>query len=300
MRKILLAALAVLMIITLFSGCQLAVEGEGYEGEDMLCGMFITLDYVKTEIPEESIELPQNWNGDPSNIVFPKTRIYAKRDDNDKRFTDFRFDVEGIHFFTVQVEDTNGSYTTNISDPQIQEGCINVVNSDRYLTGTIYFDVNYPCRIYTNPVYQTPDGDVYMIPGSCMDYGNLLTEGSGGSTKLSATNTTTIDGEKTSRTVEVEIKIEGVNSNKKVVLKQMDSDDQTIAEEAIIKDNIPDSIAVLRDTQYMIMEEHCNNNEGEKIIKRTLLDMEEETLDVRFTGDRGIVETSYVSLKKPE
>lgn len=309
MHKILLAALAVLMIITLFGGCQLAVEGEVSQGEDMLCGVFITLDNLEMEMPEESIELPQNWNGDPNDIVFPETRIYANRHEDEKGFVEYTFnDIEGNAFYMVKVYGLEEYETYNKTEigSQIANGSTHVnvsigdTSDNRSLTGTIYFDVNYPCTIYTNPVYQTPEGEVYMIQGSCTSYGKLQTEGSSGSIKLSDTKTKTVDGEETSQTVEVELNIEGVNTNKQVVLKQMDSGDNTIAEEVIVTDNIPESIEVLSDTQYMIMEEHCTDFEGKTIIKRTLLDLEEETMYVRFTGESGIVETFFVSLKKPE
>lgn len=307
MRKAIFAVLAVLMIIALFGGCQLAVEGEESQGEDMLCGIFITLDHLDMDMSEESIELPQNWNGDPNNIVFPETRIYAKRHELENGFVEYTFDnIEGNSFYMVKVYGLEEYETYNKTEigSQIANGSTHVnvsigdTSDNRSLTGTIYFDVNYPCTIYTNPVYQTPEGEVYMIQGSCTSYGKLQFEGSSGSIKLSDTKTKTVDGEETSQTVEVELNIEGVNTNKQVVLKQMDSDDQTIAEEVIVKDIIPETIDVLPDTQYMIMEEHCIDFEGKTVIKRTLLDMEEETVYVRFTGNNGIVETFPVSLKE--
>lgn len=306
MRKILLAALAVLMIVTLFGGCQLAVEVDEPKGEDMLCGMFITLERLETETSDESIEIPQNWNGDPNDIVFPETRIYAKRHEDKNGFVEYTFDgIEGNAFYIIKVqgsEEYESYHSTMIG--KIANGSTNVSVGDssnsRSLKGTIYFDVNYSCMIYTNPVYQTPEGEVYMIPGSCTSYGKLQTEGTSGSHKLSASKTETVDGEEINHTVEVELNIEGLNTNKQVVLKQLNSQDQIIAEETIIKDEIPESIDVLPDTQYMIMEEHCIDFEGKTIIKRTLINMEEETFNVRFTGDNGIVEQSSVTLKKPE
>ena len=130
--------------------------------------------------------------------------------------------------------------------------------------------------------------------------GTLQSEGSSGSTKLTDTRTTTFDGEETSRTVEVEIKVEGVNSNQKVVLKQMASDDRILAEEAVTKDNIPEDIDVLPNAEYMIMEEHYTDHDGHSAIKRSVMDIDEETLGVRFSTGSGMVETVAVALKKME
>lgn len=301
MHKALLVVLAVLIIITLFGGCQLAVESSETFGEDLLCGVFITLEYLETEQSQESIELSQNWNGNPNDMFFLETRIYANRYEDRNGIVDYRFDnIEGIRFFEIQVEDsqTLHRYTSCMADPQIQNIEVQVSNDAFNLTGTIYFDVNYHCSIYTNPVYQTPDGKVYMKQGNGRSYSDLQNEGAKGSTNLSSTTTKTVDGEQSSHTVKVEVKMEGVYSNLKVVLKQMDSDDNLIAQEVILKDNIPKLIQVLPDTEYLITEEHCTDYQGKKIIKRSILDIDKEILDVRFTGENGIVQSYPITLTR--
>lgn len=126
----------------------------------------------------------------------------------------------------------------------------------------------------------------------------MQNEGAKGSTNLSSTTTKTVDGEQSSHTVKVEVKMEGVYSNLKVVLKQMDSDDNLIAQEVILKDNIPKSIQVLPDTEYLITEEHCTDYQGKKTIKRSLLDIDKEILDVRSTGENGIVQSYPITLTR--
>lgn len=305
MHKTLFLAIAVLMILTLFGGCQLAVDDSGRSGDDMLCGVFITFEYLESDFNEENIDVPLNRNGNPNEIIFPETRIYAKRIDNGGSVNYVFDDLEGIRFFGVEVDDLeqNENYYKTVIDSEIVDGNVNVNVGDssvnRSLSGTVYFDVHYPCTIYANPVYQTPEGDVYVTNGSGMSFGRMQVEGSQGTTTLSETKTITEDSKKTSSTLEVEIKVEGANSNNKVVLKQMGSDDQLIAEEVIVKDNIPESMQLLPDQEYLIMEEHCTDFEGNTVIKRTLLDIDKkETLEVRFTGDNGIVQTYPVTLQK--
>lgn len=122
MHKALLVVLAVLIIITLFGGCQLAVESSETFGEDLLCGVFITLEYLETEQSQESIELSQNWNGNPNDMFFLETRIYANRYEDRNGIVDYRFDnIEGIRFFEIQVEDsqTLHRYTSCMAYPLI-------------------------------------------------------------------------------------------------------------------------------------------------------------------------------------
>lgn len=298
MRKTILTVLAALMILTMLTGCQLAVENDEAEGEDVLCGVFITLDYVEAAQPEEEIELPPNWNGDPNDIIFPETRFYATSHEDEHGFVDYTFDgVEGISCFMVQQGEDEGRYTATKFGPQIQDGHTMITNDNASLAGTLLFDVNKNCMIYANPVYQTPDGEVYMIPGNCMGFGEM-SEGGGGSTKLSATRTETIDGEKVSRTFDVEIKIEAVFSNKKVVIKQMDSEDQLIADEVITKEDIPKTLRLLHNTVYVIVEEHYTDKEGGNAVKRELADIDAESLGVRFAGENGIVHTYPIELEK--
>lgn len=301
MRKLILAALAALMILTLLGGCQLAVDDDEMNpGADRLCGVFVTLDYLDISFEDQELEIPLNWNGDPSSIVFPETRIYATRTENENGSVDYTFDgIEGFRLFSVEIDshDGYGSYSSSFGDEAIQDGNFSVSDEEISLSGTIYFDVHYSCVVYANPVYQTPDGQVYMTSGTGISFGGEQTEGSAGSTSLSATTTETIDGEETSHTTKVEIKVAAVNTNKKVILKQLNSSDQIIMQTEITQDDIPESIKIEKNTAYMIMEEHCIDHENNASVKRTLLKPDEEFLGASFTGDNGIIKSYPVILE---
>lgn len=303
MRKTILAAMAALMILTMLGGCQLAVSSEEMNpGADRLCGVFVTLDYIDISFEDQEIELPPNWNGDSGNIVFPEGRIYATRIEEENGHIDYTFDgIEGFRLFSVKTDslDGLGSYSSSFGDDALQDGNFSLSDEEVNISGTIYYDVHSPLfSIFANPVYQTPDGQVYMTSGSGISFGGEQSEGSGGSTSLSATTTETIDGEETSHTTKVEIKIKALNTNKKVVLKQMDGDDEIIAQTEFTQDDIPESIKIEKDTAYMIMEEHCIDYENKPSVKRKLVKTDEETLGASFTGDNGIVEAHSVLLKR--
>ena len=301
MRKLILAALAALMILTLLGGCRLAVDDDEMNpGTDRLCGVFVTLDYLDISFEDQELEIPPNWNGDPSSIVFPEARIYATRTEEEDGSVDYTFDgIDGFRLFSVKIDspDGLGSYSSSFGDDALQDGHFSLSDEEINLSGTIYFDGHYPCHIYTNPVYQTPDGAVYMMQGQGLFFDESQTEGSVGSTSLSATTTENNNGEETSYTIKVEIKVEAVNTNKKVLLKQLDSSDQIIMQTEITQDDIPESIKIEKNTAYMIMEEHCIDHENKASVKRTLLKPDEEFLDARFTGDNGIIETYPVTLE---
>lgn len=200
MRKTIIAALAALiMLLTMLGGCQLAVDNDEMNpGKDRLCGVFVTLDSLDMS-SDEPIDIPPNWNGDPSSIVFPEKRIYATRTEDENGHFEYTFDdVEGFRLFAARdyYPDGKDYCLASMVDGQIQDSHFIVSNEDVDLTGTIYYDVHSSSfSIFTNPVYQTPDGQVYMTNGSGMSFSGDQSEGTSGSTSLSETTTETIDGE---------------------------------------------------------------------------------------------------------
>lgn len=297
------AALAALMVLMLLAGCQLAVPDDEIAGgeKDTLCGVFITLEYLDAGAGE-TIELPPNWNGDMNDIVFPETRIYATRHEDENGYINYTFDgVEGFRFFMIQQAGADGSnYSSSVVEGPFVDTKINVGTNDTRLSGTIYYDAHLPrFSLYPNPVYQTSDGEVYMVPGTGTGV-ESMGEGNSMTMTISETATETVDGVETSSTMEVEIKAESLNTNQKVVLKQMDENDQAISQAEITQDNIPESLSVLPDTAYMVLEEHTVDYEGKAVTKRTLVKPDEAFFNVRFTGDNGIIESHMVTLNNPE
>jgi hypothetical protein len=293
MNKTICAALAVLMLAALLGGCQLAIpEGEA-SGQDVLCGVFITLEYLDISEPEITI----NWKGEPE-FSYAEARIYATRTKDENGHPSYAFDgVVGFRLFSVIQGEGNEAYKMTVSDGSIQQIQASYINNDVSLTGTICFDVHANCEVYANPVYQTPDGQVYATPGEGLWFDTIF-EGDVGSTTLSATNTQTVNGETTTSKNEVTISITGSNTNQLSVLKQMDENDQVISQTEITQDNIPESIRIQPDCAYMLHEEHGVDSEGKTTIKRTLLNTEEQYFNVGFTGDNGIVMPYAVTLEK--
>jgi hypothetical protein len=297
------AALAAMMILTMLGGCQLAVTDDvAAAGQDTLIGVFATLEPLDFGM-EGTIELPPDWNGNIDDIIQSQEsqKIYAKRVNSKSGDTDYIFEgLDGSRFFVPSMAQGNEKYHATVVDSAIADVQMAFSDTDMKLTGTLMFDVHEPCHVYANPVYQTPEGDVYMVQGQGLWFDELQTEGSGGSTKLSATTTETTDSVQSTRTSEVELKIEAVNTNREIVLKQMDKEDRIIARTSIAPDHIPESVQVLGDTAYMILEEHGADYEDKEVVKRTLLKADEQSFNARFTGENGIVHSTYVTLTLPE
>ena len=296
------AALAALMILATLGGCQLAVPDAGAAGPDMLCGVFATLEPLDFGM-EKTVELPPGWNGNPDDIFTDSAgqRIYAQRISGGSGDAgDYVFEgLTGSRLFVAEMAQGNATYHATVADGAITDVHVAYSDADMKLTGTLLFDVHEPCRVYANPVYQTPEGDVYVVQGQGLFFDAPQPEGSCGSTTISASTTVTRDGVQFTQTTEVELKIEAVNTNREIVLKQMDSEDRVVARTSVVPDNIPASVQVLADTAYIILEEHGLDYQGKAAVKRTLLAADSHFFNVRFTDDNGIVRTTAVALETP-
>ena len=308
MNKKILSVLSVMTILMLLSGCQLAVADDNAQpGKDTLCGVFVTLKPIDPPAPTETvIELPAHWNGDLSDVLFNEedSRIYATRHEEDNGSVDYTFDgISGFRMFSITEKNAQGGekFQATIGDSQWQDASSSYNytddGSDIKLTGTLGLDVHFPCRIYTNPVYQTADGRVYCTYGDSYFIEDTEKQaGEWGSTSISAAKTETIDNKETVQKFEAIVKLVGSNTNKKIIFKQMNSDDKVVEQTVITKNNIPDSLRLLPDTAYMILEEHSIDVKDKAAVSRTLLKTDAEFFNARFTGENGIVESTSVTL----
>ncbi len=308
MNKKRLIIFAILMLIVpLLSGCRLAVENdETTHKADVLCGVFVTLEPIEPVPTDTVIELPADWNGDLNDVLFNEeaSRIYATRHEDANGFVDYTFDgIDGYRMFSTTEKNAAGEVTVNASsnDSQWQDRSSDYSITDNgeeiKLAGTLCFDVHSSCRVYTNPVYQTADGRVYITYGDGHFYDVPDKQpGEWGSTTISATVTQTENGKETSRSIEALVKLAGANTNKQIVLKQMDSENKVIEQTVVTQGDIPESVRIMSNAAYMILEEHSIDFEDKATVSRTLLTADAETFDARFTGENGIVEAHPVAL----
>ena len=305
-KKILIFAL-LMAIMTLLGGCQLAKEDEAEaQNRDVLCGVFVTLEPIEPAPTETVIDLPVDWNGNINDVLFNEedSRIYATRLEREDGSADYTFEgIEGIRLFSITEKNPNGSetYQSTIGDRQwldVSSSYNGTDNgSDIKLTGTLCFDVHYPCRIYTNPVYQAADGRVYCTYGNGHYYDMPGQQpGEWGSTAIASTTTETVNGEAASRRLEAVVKLSGANTNKQIVLKQIDGEDMVINQTVITPDDIPESVRVLPDTAYMILEEHGIDTDNKNVIGRSLIKADAEFFSAPFTEENGIIESYPVTL----
>lgn len=304
------AALIIISLITLLAccGCQLAVEGQGsMENTDALCGAFITFEYLNVDDSfVDSIDWNAAMNGGQTPFYDPEAqKIYAAR--NDGTHTEYYFEgIEGQRLFNIFIsgEEENTSYSSSYSDALLMDrkSAYNVTDEGTEITieATLYvcpraYGGGEELDCYLNPVYQTPDGQVYMTPGSGL--GADLSEGCSISQTLSGSTEKTVNGEKEIRSASVKVTVTAIDEIKKYVLKQLDDKDQVISSLDIVKDNIPKEAAFEDKTVYAILEKHCVNAEGKAYIERSFADMSQDYMGIRFINEDGFAEAFVITLK---
>lgn len=289
-------------------GCQLAVEGQNsIENTDTLCGMFVTFEYLDSgEDYLDNVDWNAVMNGDNSSLNSQNTKIHAVPKD-EKGHKEYYFEgVEGLRLFGIFVpgEGENEGYNTTCIDDLLMEPKVahNVTDAgtETTLEATLYVcpklyvgDGTLTC--YCNPVYQTPDGQVYMTPGSGL--GADLMGGGSISETLSGSMEKTVNGEKEGKSATVKLTVAAIDEIEKYVLKELDDYDQVISSLEIVKDNIPKEVAFQGNTDYAILEKHCVNAEGKAYIERSFVDMSQDYMGVKFINEDGFAEAYVITLK---
>lgn len=258
----------------LLGGCSLAVEdGVADKEQDRMIGAYITQEVIGTE--QFSNEYPPDC----------QNRLYALIEKNgSKEPSDWNISFpgsEGIRFFAPfwNAPPDGHSYRDNVVDAKIGERDFSVSESDDEesigLAGTIYVlpygKPEKSFHFYVNPVYQTPDGEFYALPGS----GYLLqtggeTEGEQVVTTLSDEISQTVDGKMKSKKTNVTIKFQTVHRPVKMTLCEMDVEHQVLKKQAYQPQELPGTLHVQAETAYILVETEKESPSGETEVSREI------------------------------
>ena len=292
MRKL----LAIFLIFTvMLSGCSLAREdageGSGAGYADRMVGVFLTEEYVNLFDVEQYLkDHPEDmWDGeidgDPSGYT---GRIYAVKEGYGYTFPG----LEGSCFFAEYVEEETWSGTRSHSEGYISDCHFAYHSSDTgeeiSLEGTVYVEKGRGgYSFYMNPVYQDQEGNLYLIPGSGMATDDL---GECAQT-LDSEVVTTVNGVANTYSCHVKVRFVAVPSSERLVLLQMDKDNQVLSSDEYHPETLPEQVQPLPDAQYLILEIH--NAEG---VTREIYDRTENGMTVYEPLERGILQERYIEI----
>ena len=292
-KKLVLLVCAVLICASL-GGCQLAREDVGDESltKDKFVGVYITfkpLHYFSAENTYDGINNPDSE---------PRFYATAKQvDDDGYKSTTFEFEgIDGIPFFTATVlgADESANYKTSIMGPEIMNPATAYLDRDTTITGKIEVVEPTEVVLHLNPVYQTKDGKIYMLPG---ETGLFISKGASCKTTLFETTTVTENGEETTSKTSVELSAEVVSKPLKEIIKEMNSKDEIIGTTEITPENIPDAIHLQPDCAYCIVETHSSGENGQEVT-RTLLDLKAGYYIYKYEGERGCLIGKWIDIHR--
>lgn len=322
MNKRLRVMICTMISVALLTGCQLAKEETALGQEkDKLIGVYMTTEYVDTFDLEGYMEdnLEDIVKGKETVVGAEDTanyqdRIYATiledveengMNGGSVTHVSYRFDdLEGIGYYSpVCYETEEGKHYVSIeSDPGICDGhnYINSTDGEEQirLEGTIYLcpDEEDNVGIYCNPVYQCPDGSVYLVSGYGMSFSGSV-EGGSLSHKVEDKVTVNENGEEKTYVNSIEIKVETVYEPTKIQVLQMDLAGNKLDSAEYIPGKLPGEVKPLADTEYFIIETHKQDAAGESIVTRKMVGKEETFFQTLYVGERNVCEQTWTDIK---
>ena len=273
MKKLIALILAVCML----AGCQLASEEKKEDHyQDKLVGVFVTFEPMELGFDIEGW-IEDNGITDGAEISMEESLQYQEK--LPVTLSEEGWVVPGHEGISVG-RYWNGEYWTGFSSEGICEMNSDIAAGDDgdniKVEGTVYFPADAEVMLCTNPVYQTPEGEFYVVQGQSF-HSNVGT----GSMSQSVRDEKTWTENGTSHTFCAEFKttVQGVALAEKVVLVWMDADHRELARTEYDPWDLPESIEA--DCAYLIVEEIAGEN-----IARTIYQPEDEQITVYYRGEQ--------------
>ena len=275
MKKLIALILAVCMLV----GCQLASEEKTEDPyQDKLVGVFVTFEPMELGFDIEGW-IKDNGITDGAEISMEESLQYQEK--LPVTLSDEGWIVPGHEGISVG-RYWNGEYWTGFSGEGICEMNSNIAAGDDgdniKVEGTVYFPADAEVMLCTNPVYQTPEGEFYVVQGQSF-HSNVGT----GSMSQSVRDekTWTQDGTAYTFCAEFKTTVQGVALAEKVVLVWMTADHAEVSRAEYDPDALPESVTPAEGAAYLIVEEIAGEN-----ITRKLYQPEDEHITVYYQGEQ--------------
>ena len=275
MKKLIALILAVCML----AGCQLASEEkteDPYQGK--LVGVFVTFEPMELGFDIEGW-IEDNGITDGAEISMEESLQYQEK--RPVTLSDEGWVVPGYEGISVG-RYWNGEYWTGFSGEGICQMNSNIAAGDDgdniKVEGTVYFPADAEVMLCTNPVYQTPEGEFYVVQGQSF-HSNVGT----GSMSQSVRDEKNWTENGTSHTFCAEFKtiVQGVELAEKVVLVWMGKDNGELSRAEYIPGELPEEIQSPADAAYLIVEQINGDT-----IQRSLYQPDDASATVYYQGEQ--------------
>lgn len=310
MKNKIICIILVIFTMVAFTGCQLAHEDLSQaKTNDRLIGVFVSYEHIDLFDMEGYLNdnIGKLANGgeieiDGSSSQY-NNRLYAKLVDEEvtttdgEKYTKYKYvfeGVDGISMFSPTITDpvTGDSYSSGGSGNGISNFKYNVKVGDNKegieLEGTIYIASGMSKTLFTNPVYQSNDGKVYLLSGQGFSSDNI---GEGEFLTTTMEDSTSITDNKitTTYTASIKLSIATMNPTEKVAIYQMDDENNIITKNEYLPEKVPEEIVPDKSCEYFIVESHKRTFNGEKQIERQLFSKRDDSLYYFKKGDHSVL-----------
>lgn len=290
-KKIIAMCLCLGLMLT---GCQLAqpeetqttqddtqmTQGDASESPvqmERLAGVYITLEPIVLEAGTDRIQA-QKVSGEDSRYAFPG--------------------VEGLLLasFWITEPENGGFWSMDCS-----QGLCSVLSSynaiengaEVGLTATLYLTKEAgPQVCYLNPVYQGPDGEVYLKP---VDAGTSTSTEAIASETLTATTTIEQEAGNLVNTTEITVNFIHVDLSRGLTVLEMDENHQILKTHTFTPGELPESLEPMAETAYILTEEQTASD-----TRRALYQKEDTYFTALYRMDDRICAQAQCSLEWQE
>jgi len=279
----------IMILALVLSGCQLAKpEAQAEAGNDMLVGVFVTAEHLDLFDMEAYL---QDHIGDITNGQLNveesaqySGRIWAEfQEDVTDGITTGQYvfpDLEGIFLASYRVA-PHGENENAYWNSEVTEGLCDVHTGhystdegfDLEMSGTIYLSETYhDPTFFFNPVYQTPDGQVYLVSGQGTGFSGGLLGGSATHT-ISEEGSVAENGETQRYSTRISVTMEIVSPARNMVILQMDENSQLLKRMELDPHEDFEDLVPEKGCAYILVEEHTSQG-----VRRSLYQKEDRNI----------------------
>lgn len=323
-------SLMILLSFCFMMGCQLArPDGEASQigsgvTNDRLVGVYVTREHLNLFDMDDYLQdnIKDVENGEEHVIrdgeayegrLYAElvTRTFTSEDGLAYEHQEYIFkDLKGMGLYSVLIRDEEGEYYTSISGGGISDVHVGHHSKDTEedisLEGVIYVSAMSKAVqqgdtvFYFNPVYQTPEGQVYLMSGSGLDSMSLSEEGTSMSHNMNETVTTDANGEEKSFGCNVTVEIQSVIAPEKLVVVQMSAENTVLQQTEYIPGQLPKALVPKEEVAYLLVESWKKDGDSQWIVDRKVCQQGEKKISVLHDRGDGICEEEFLSIQWPD
>lgn len=304
---------AALLVLT---GCQLARTDQAeIPGEDRLVGVYVTREHLDLfdadAYFQDHMEEVLSGGVLTADTTPYEGRIYAELMTEEIENADgeliqtqayvFPEELDGIAFYASLISDApeQEPYWTTTADPGLSDPEISIhsngVENSVKLEGTIYVIGEKNAQtgdpyvsFYFNPVYQTPDGQVYLTGGNGSSFSTEDGVGVGFTQTLSEDHRVEENGQTQESGCVVKVTVESMELPEAITVQMLSRDHQVIWEADYAPGGLPEELTPVAGTAYVLLQTTRRQADGAALTDWEIFDTQEENLATYRAMEDGI------------